>query len=175
MDGEIGAVYTCYCDRCTSAFTQQTGITEIPRDKTQAHWEAWMKFTRDSFYEPVTRYTDAVHAHKSGVLIYSNWLQTFRNPGEHSVPTDWISGDKTWVFAMDSSRCEARYISTRGKHWDIMLWGFYKLGPMSDDTAAGVFKPVQRLQQEAAVTLVQGGAVQIYEHLQGLRNGQLIP
>ncbi len=65
MDGKIWAVYTCYCDRCTSAFTQQTGITEIPRDKTQAHWEAWMKFTRDSFYEPVTRYTDAVHAHKS--------------------------------------------------------------------------------------------------------------
>lgn len=175
VDGEIWAVRACYCDRCTSAFTELTGITEIPRDKTQPHWEEWMQFTRDSFYEHVNRYTNAVHVHKSGVLVCSNWLQTFRNPGEPSVPTDWISGDNTWVFAMDSSRCETRFISTRGKHWDIMLWGFYKLGPMSDQTAAWVFKPVQMLQQEAAVTLALGGAVQIYEHPQGLRNGQLIP
>ncbi len=175
VDGEVWAVHTCYCDRCTAAFAQSTGIQTPPRDKSEPNWERWMQFTRDSFHEHVTRYTDAVHAHKAGVLMCSNWLQTFRHPGEPSVPTDWISGDNTWVFGMDGSRCEARFISTRGKHWDIMLWGFYKLGAMSDETAAWVFKPVEMLQQEAAVTLALGGAVQIYEHPPSLRNGQLIP
>lgn len=175
VDGEIWAVHTCYCERCTAAFTAQTGITAIPRDKTQLHWETWMQFTRDSFDEHVTRYTNAVHTHKAGVLVCSNWLQTFRHPGEPRIPTDWISGDNTWVFGMDGSRCEGRFISTRGKHWDIMLWGFYKLGAMNDQTAAWAFKPVQMLQQEAAVTLALGGAVQIYEHPPALRNGQLIP
>lgn len=73
----------------------------------------------------VTRYCAAVPAHKPGVLVCSNWLQTFRNLGEPKVPTDWISGDNAWVWGLDGSRCEARFLSTRGKHWDIMLWTFY--------------------------------------------------
>ena len=175
VDGEIWAVHACYCDRCTADFAAQTGIAAPPRDPADPHWFAWMQFQRDSFHAHVTRYCDAVHSHKPGVLVCSNWLQTFRHPGEPKVPTDWISGDNTWVWGMDGSRCEARFISTRGKHWDIMLWGFYKLGPMSDHTMPWTFKPVQMLQQEAAVTLAQGGAVQIYEHPPALRNGQLIP
>lgn len=175
VDGEIWAVFACYCDRCTAAFKEQTGIAQPPRSKAEPGWEQWMQFHRDSFYAHVTKYCDAVHRHKSDVLVCSNWLQTFRNPGAPTVPTDWISGDNTWVFGMDGSRCEARFISTRGKHWDIMLWGFYKIGPMSDQTAAWTFKPVQMLQQEASITLALGGAVQIYENPPGLRNGQLIP
>jgi hypothetical protein len=174
VDGEIWAVHTCYCDRCAAAFADATGIPTPPRETSDPNWETWMQFTRDSFHEHVTRYTNVVHSHKPGVLVCSNWLQTFRHPGEPSVPTDWISGDNTWVFGMDGSRCEARFIATRGKHWDIMLWGFYKLGEMSDQTAAWVFKPVQMLQQEAAVTLALGGNVQIYEHPPALRNGQLV-
>ncbi|MBZ0292573.1 MAG: alpha-L-fucosidase [Anaerolineae bacterium] len=175
VDGEIWAVHACYCDRCTAAFAEATGITEPPRDPSDPNWFTWMQFQRDSFHEHVTRYCDEVHNHKDGVLVCSNWLQTYRHPGEPKVPTDWISGDNTWIWGMDGSRCEARFISTRGKHWDIMLWGFYKIGPMRDQTKPWTFKPVQMLQQEAAVTIALGGSVQIYEHPQGLRNGQLVP
>lgn len=175
VDGDIWCVQTDYDERAVVAFQAATGIVQPPRDASDSNWDRWMAFTRQTYYDYVTRYCDAVHTHKSGVLVCSNWLQTFRNPGKPKVPTDWISGDNTWIFGLDASRYEARFISTRGKHWDIMLWDFYKIGDMADPTRPWVFKPVQMLQQEAAVTLALGGAVQIYESQNGLRNGQLVP
>jgi hypothetical protein len=174
VDGDMWAATPCYCEKCTSAFEARTGITEIPTAPGQPHWAEWMVFTRDSFEEYVTHYCDAVHEHKAGVLVCSNWLQTFKYPGEPRVPTDWISGDNRWVFGMDSSRMEARFISTRGKPWDIMIWSFYRTGAMRDPTAPWVFKSVDMMVQEAAVTLALGGNVQFYEHPHGLRNGQLV-
>lgn len=175
VDGEIWAVNADYSDAAKKAFTDKTGITEIPQQVGDPYWNEWMQFQRDAFHNYVTHYCDAVHKHKPGVRVCSNWLQTFRHPGEPTVPTDWISGDNVWVWGMDGSRCETRFISTRGKPWDIMLWGFYKIGPLGDRRMPWVFKPVQMLQQEASVTLALGGNVQIYEHGGKLRNGELPP
>jgi hypothetical protein len=91
------------------------------------------------------------------------------------VPTDWISGDNTEVFGLDSGRCQARFISTRGKPWDLMIWAAYRIGRPNTPTATQTFKPVQMIQQEAAVTLALGGMVQVYESSGGLRDGRLIP
>ncbi len=175
VDGEIWAVEPCYCDRCRKAFKEATGIEEPPAEPSDPNWVAWINFTREGFERYVTRYCDAVHAHKPGVLVCSNWLQTFKDPGEPSVPTDWISGDTAWVFGLDSGRCDARFISTRGKHWDLMIWAFTKSGPMTHRANPWTFKPVQMIQQEAAVIAALGGAVAIYETPHGLRNGQLVP
>lgn len=174
IDGDLWAVEPCYCERCRAAWTRQTGIATPPTETTDPLWPTWWSFTLDSFTEFVTKYCDAVHAHKPGVLVCSNWLQTFCNPGEPTVPTDWISGDNSWAFGMDGSRCEARFLATRGKHWDIMLWSFTKAGPMEDLTSPWYMKPPQMLMQEAAVLLASGGAVQIYE-TPGLRSGRLVP
>ncbi|MBD3419223.1 MAG: hypothetical protein GF398_03795 [Chitinivibrionales bacterium] len=175
IDGDLWAVVPCYCKRCTAAFREQTGIKKPPVSEKDTNWTTWINFVRESFEEFVTRYCDAVHNHKSGILVCSNWLQTFRNPGEPRVPTDWISGDNTWVFGLDDSRCEARFISTRGKHWDIMLWAFYKMYAMTDMKSPWVAKPPQMLQQEAAVVTALGGSIQIYENSFGVRDGRLIP
>ncbi|MAS37375.1 MAG: hypothetical protein CL610_25465 [Anaerolineaceae bacterium] len=175
VDGEIWAVNADYSDTAKKAFAEQTGITEIPDKVGDPNWNTWMQFQRDAFHNYVTHYCDVVHDHNSNVRICSNWLQTFRHPGEPNVPTDWISGDNVWVWGMDGSRCETRFISTRGKHWDIMLWGFYKIGPLHNWRMPWVFKPVQMLQQEASVTLAMGGSVQIYEHGGKLRDGDLVP
>lgn len=175
VDGEVWAVRTDYDERAVTAFRDATGIDQPPRDPADPNWNQWMAFTRQTFYDYVTRYCEAIHAHKPDVRICSNWLQTFRNPGEPKVPTDWVSGDNSPVFGLDASRYEARFISTRGKHWDIMLWSFYKLGEVPGLPSAWAAKPVQMLQQEAAITLALGGAVQLYEHPTGLRNGQLVP
>jgi hypothetical protein len=175
VDGEIWGVVPCYCKRCRKAFAEETGITEPPTETEDPDWLPWINFTRRSFYEYVTRYCDAVHAHKPGVLVCSNWLQTFKDPGPPAVPTDWISGDNVWVFGLDGCRCESRFISTRGKHWDIMIWAFYKSGDMSDRRVPWTPKPVQMIQQEAAVIQALGGAVQVYETAHGLRDGRLVP
>jgi hypothetical protein len=175
VDGEIWASEPCYCEACQEAFSEETGIAEPPADPEHPDWPDWFAFSMKSFEEHVARYCEAVHAHKSGVLVCSNWLQTFRHPGEPWVPTDWISGDNTWVFGLDGCRCEARFISTRGKPWDIMIWSFYSAHGMGDPSSPWTFKPAQMVQQEAAVVLAFGGQVQVYENPGELRNGQLVP
>ncbi len=175
VDGENWAVEPCYCARCRRAFEQATGIKEPPTETDDPNWLAWLDFTRRSFEEYVTRYCDAVHAHKPGVLVCSNWLQTFRNPGEPAVPTDWISGDNSSVFGLDSCRLQSRFISTRGKPWDLMTWAFYTSGEMGGRRAPSTFKPPQMIEQEAAVVLAFGGAYQVYDSSGGLRDGRLIP
>lgn len=174
VDGDMWAVEPCYCPRCRQAFTERTGIEEPPVSVEDPNWSAWWNFTRESFEEYVTRYCDAVHAHNPGVLVCSNWLQTFRHPGEPSVPTDWISGDNTPVFGLNGTRCEARFLSTRGKPWDLMLWSFYR-SRAGDPASPWTAKPPEMLIQEAATVLAFGGNIQVYEHPQGLRDGRLIP
>jgi len=175
VDGDIWAVEPCYCTRCRHAFEQATGIKEPPAETSDPNWLAWLDFTRRSYEEYVTRYCDAVHSHKPGVLVCSNWLQTFRNPGEPKVPTDWISGDNSAVWGLDSSRFQSRFISTRGKPWDLMIWAFYSSGEMGGHRTPSTFKPVQMIQQEAAVIMALGGMVQVYENPGGLRDGSLVP
>ncbi|MEI6970586.1 MAG: alpha-L-fucosidase [bacterium] len=164
VDGDLWAVEPCYCEKCKAAWTAQTGLAEPPAKEDDPAWPRWWNFTRESFYAVVTRYCDAVHRHKPGVLVCSNWLQTFNNPGEPAVPTDWISGDNNWVWGLDGSRCEARFLSTRGKPWDIMLWSRYCSHGMGKPDSPWTEKPPQMLMQEAAVLLSFGGNVQIYAH-----------
>jgi hypothetical protein len=175
VDGDLWAVEPCYCPACRAAYKKETGRTEPPVKADDPAWPEWMAFTRAAFEAYVTRYCDAVHAHKPGVRVCSNWLQTFRDPGEPRVPTDWISGDNTWVFGLDDSRCEARFLSTRGKPWDIMLWAFYCSQGMGKPDSPWVTKPAEMLMQEAAVLLSFGGGVQFYENGGGLRDGRLAP
>jgi hypothetical protein len=174
VDGEVWAVRPCYCSRCLAAWHDETGMDVAPRDPAHIDWPKWMDFTRRGFEAYVTKYAQAVHKHKRGVLVCSNWLQTFRNPGAPTVPTDWISGDNTSVFGLDRSRCEARFLSTRGKHWDIMLWAFYSSVGHGRPESPPAFKPAQMLMQEAAVHVAFGGHVQMYEH-PPVRDGRLVP
>ncbi len=176
IDGDLWGVDPCYCGRCRKAFTERTGIAEPPKEQSDPNWATWWNFTRESFEEYVGRYCDAVHRHNPGVLVCSNWLQTFKHPGEPKAPTDWISGDNTAVWGVDSSRCEARFISTRGKPWDIMLWCFYYSdGWLGDLRWSPVMKPVQMLQQEASIILAFGGNLQTCENpFARVRSGRLI-
>ena len=175
VDGDLWATNPCYCPKCTKAFRARTGIKKPPLKPTDPDWTAWWNFTRESFEDYVTAYCDAVHKHRPGVRVCSNWLHFLRNPGEPKVPTDWISGDSAHVYGLDNSRCEARFLSTRGKPWDLMLWAFYFPGKYWPETQKRFcFKPFDMIAQEAAVVLGFGGGVQLYEHPLGLRDGRLV-
>ncbi len=174
VDGEIWAAKPCYCRRCLKAWKQESGWDAAPSEPGERGWTDWMAFTRRSFYEYVTRYCDALHAHDPNVRLCSNWLSTFKDPGEPSVPTDWISGDNIPVFGLDGSRCEARFLSTRGKPWDIMIWAFFFSHGLGSGQSPPTFKSTQMLMQEAAVLTAFGGNVQIYEH-PPVRDGRLVP
>jgi len=178
FDGDIWAMQPCYCPRCRQAYTEATGEAEPPTAVSDPRWNKWWLFNLRAFEAFVTRYCDAIHQHKPGVLVCSNWLQTFRNPGAPTVPVDWISSDNVPVYGVDGSRCQARFNSTRGKPWDIMLWDFYASHGMTEAHSPWVTKPVQMMQQEAAVVVALGGQVQACDAPWapcGLRTGQHVP
>jgi hypothetical protein len=174
VDGDIWTAQPCYCERCRQAFRQATGIASPPSKPSDTQWAAWWNFTRESVEQYITHYCDVIHRHKPGVLICSNSLQMFRHPGEPTVPTDWLSGDNRAVWGLDNCRCEARFLSTRGKPWDLMIWDYYSPHeqPGKSDTAA---KPLEMMQQEAAIVVAFGGNVQVCQNpFDGVRTGQLI-
>jgi hypothetical protein len=172
VDGEIWAVQPCYCEACKTAFREQTGIKRPPTSLEDPNWLAWMDFHRQSFYDYVTHYVAAVHEKCPEARICSNWMHTFKDPGEPIVPTDWISGDT--VYGLDPLRCEARFISTRGRPWDLMAWNFYRSGDWNDKTRPWTTKQPEMLMQEAATVLALGGNFQIYENPSPLRDGRLV-
>lgn len=175
VDGDIWAVEPCYCPRCVGAWRERGGVGDPPRGPEDRDWAAWWNFTRESFEAYVAGYVEAVHRGAPGVRVCSNWLQTFRHPGAPTVPTDWISGDTTAMWGLDSVRCEARFISTRGKPWDIVTWDYcFPRGWFGDPDWAVTVKPAAMLQQEAAVSLALGGGVQVCDNpFSNLREGQL--
>lgn len=172
VDGDIWAVKPCYCPRCKKAWEKETGGAP-PTETTDPAWPDWMRFTRRAFHDFVARYCEAVRARRSGALVCSNWLQTFRDPGPPVTPTDWVSGDVAPTLGLDSIRCEARFISTRGKPWDIMVWGFYRMPNLKDGGGEWVYKTVDALCQEAATPVALGGAVQVYVSPKPLRDGRI--
>lgn len=166
IDGENWASHPCWCDRCKAAFTQKTGIAEIPMKAGDPHWFEWLAFHRDLFTQHVTNVANAVHAAKPACLVCSNWMYSVRQPEPVTAPVDYISGDFDPSFGAARACAEARFISSRGKPWDLMAWSFLNTGNQGWTT-----KTVPHLAQELSVVLAQGGSVFIYDTPQ--RSGRL--
>lgn len=168
VDGENWAVRACYCERCTSAFTAETGFSEIPATPDAPHWAEWAAFHRRMFEEHVRKYTDAVHEKKPSCLVCSNWMYTVGQPSPIVVPVDYLSGDFSWSWGLNSALLEGRFMESRGLSWNLMAWGF---STTEEGMAGWTFKPAAHLCQEAAAVISLGGAFQIYDNPQ--RNGHL--
>ena len=168
VDGENWAALPCWCERCRAEFTRRTGISEIPTQKGQAHWEDWLAFHRDLFVEHVTKYTQAVHARKPGCLVVSNWMYTVREPDAVKAPIDYLSGDFSPSWGGDVAAFEGRLMDSRDMSWDLMAWGFTRV---DKESLPWEFKPALHLEQEVSEVVALGGAVMIYENPQ--RSGWL--
>lgn len=166
IDGENWASKPDWSDACKALFTERTGITEIPVKRSDAHWDAWLAFHRDLFTEHVTRYTEAVHELKPTCMVTSNWMYSVRQPEEPVAPIDYLSGDFDPSFGSERAMAEARFISSRGKPWDLMAWSF-----LQTNNQGWTSKPAVHLCQEVSTVLAQGGAVFIYNQPQ--RSGKL--
>ena len=166
IDGENWASQPCYCERCKGEFTKRTGISAVPTKPGDDHWADWLAFHRTLFVEHVTKYTDAVHAKDPSVMVCSNWMYSVRQPEPVAAPVDYISGDFDPSFGADRACAEARFISSRGKPWDLMAWSFLRTGELP-----WVTKTVPHLCQELSVVMAQGGATFIYDQPQ--RSGRL--
>ncbi|HEX2971795.1 MAG TPA: hypothetical protein VHP11_05650, partial [Tepidisphaeraceae bacterium] len=123
VDGDNWATFPCYCERCTTAFTAETGITDIPKSPDDPHWRAWADFHRQNFEAYVRKYTEAVHSRKPSCLVCSNWMYTQGQPYEIRVPVDYLSGDFAWKWGTEGSIREGRYMDSLGLSWNLMAWG----------------------------------------------------
>jgi hypothetical protein len=166
IDGENWASNPCYCDRCKAEFKKRTNIENVPTDSGDPNWGAWLAFQRSLFVEHVTKYTNAVHAKNPNVMVCSNWMYSVRQPDSIIAPVDYLSGDFDPSFGAERACAEARFLSSRGKPWDLMAWSFLQTGNQGWTT-----KPAPHLDQELSEVLAQGGAVFIYDTPQ--RSGRL--
>ena len=157
VDGECWAVKVDFSPAAKEAFTKATGIKEIPTKRDDPHWAEYLAFQREQFRKYVTRYINALHAHKPGFEITSNWLYSTLVPEPITVPIDFISGDFSPNDSVNTARLEARYIGSTGMPWDLMAWGFNH-----GDNCGWSIKTALQLKQESAVVLAQGGGFQIY-------------
>lgn len=166
IDGENWASKPDWSDACKKLFTERTGITDIPMKRSDPHWDEWLAFHRDLFTEHVSRYTKAVHELKPSCMVTSNWMYSVRQPEASVAPIDYLSGDFNPSFGSERAMAEARFISSRGKPWDLMAWSF-----LQTNGQGWTSKPAVHLCQEVSTVLAQGGAVFIYNQPQ--RTGRL--
>ncbi|NLN93045.1 MAG: hypothetical protein GX130_07055 [Candidatus Hydrogenedens sp.] len=166
IDGENWASHPDWSEACQKAFTEETGITEIPRKSEDPHWLEWLAFHRGLFEKHVQAYVDAVHELKPECMVTSNWMYSVRQPEEMTVSIDYLSGDFDPSFGSKRAMAEGRFMSTRGKPWDLMAWSF-----LQTKDQGWTAKPSVHLCQEVSTVLAQGGAVFIYDQPQ--RSGKI--
>lgn len=166
IDGENWASQPDWSDACKALFKERTGIETAPLKAGDPNWHTWLSFQRDLFTEHVTRYTEAVHALKPTCMVTSNWMYSVRQPEEPVAPIDYLSGDFDPSFGSERAMAEARFISSRGKPWDLMAWSF-----LQTNNQGWTFKTAVHLCQEVSTVMAQGGAVFIYDNPQ--RSGRL--
>ncbi len=166
IDGENWASHPDWSAACQAAFTKETGIIDIPKKSGDPHWLEWLAFQRALFVKHVTDYTNAVHQLKPECMVTSNWMYSVRQPEEMEAPIDYLSGDFDPSFGSERAMAEGRFISSRGKPWDLMAWSFLQIHDQGWTT-----KPAVHLCQEVSTVLAQGGAIFIYDQPQ--RSGKL--
>jgi len=157
VDGDCWATKPDYCPAAREAFEAATGLEELPAKPGEPGWDEFMELCRDRFRKQVEKYVGALHEHRSGFQVASNWMYSTLAPEPATIPLDFISGDFSPVDSVNTARIEARYMSSNGLPWDLMAWGNNRgkdCGPSAKSAA--------QLKQEASVVLSQGGGFQVY-------------
>lgn len=167
-DGECWAAKLDWCEEAQRRFTEETGIVEVPHQPGDPYWLEWKEFHRRAYERYLDHWVRALHEHKPGFQITSNWMYTTFAPTPMKVGLDYLSGDYSPTLSVDRARVEARYLASTGMPWDLMAWGFN----WTDGTGHNLKTP-EHLMQEAGVVLMQGGGFQIYN--QPVRTGHVAP
>ena len=162
MDADAWTARLDYSPAALAEWKRQTGQETAPKSRQEPGWQEWKMFHRREFEKYLCRYVDAIHAHSPKFQIACNWMYSLVS-GVWPVGSaaDYLSGDYPQHNSTNEARAEARYFASNRKPWDLLAWGFNKHG----------LKSPTQLKQEAAATLMQGGAWGIYYN--PTRSGQI--
>ncbi len=160
IDGECWATYPDYSPQLLQQFRQQTGITTVPTQESDPHYNTFINFNRWAFRQYLRKYINAIHAYNPGFQITSNWSFSSLMPEPVDVDVDYLSGDVAGQNCVYNAAFQARCLALQGKPWDLMSWGF----SYSFDGEGGIAGPksLVQLQQEAAEVTAMGGGYQSY-------------
>jgi len=166
VDGDCWGTLPDWSDAALAKWREETGEADAPIDSDDPRWVRWMDFHRRQFESYLRHWVDALHETSPDIDITSNWMYSTYAPKSAEANLDYLSGDYSPSVSCDRARIEARYLASTGMPWDLMAWGFNRVGsgPWSHKN------PLQ-LQQEAAVVLMQGGGFQVYN--QPTRSGHI--
>lgn len=152
MDGDIWALEPDYSPESLRLFTQETGITQIPRDKSDRNYMRFIDFTRRHYKNFFRNYVNALHSYDSDFKITNNWAYSSFMPEPLEVDVDFLSGDlssKDWI---SNAAFQSRTLASYGLPWDLMSWSFSDKGT----------KPLNLLLLEASEVMAMGGGFQSY-------------
>jgi len=158
VDGECWASVPDYGAAALRAFSNATGIQEVPRKPGQPGWFEFLEFNREQFRRYLRHYIAEVKKTNPRFELCSNWAFTDHMPEAVCAPVDFLSGDYSPEDSVNSARLSARYLMRQGKPWDLMAWSFTRKpgrGEAHQKTAV-------QLQREAAVVVALGGGFQAY-------------
>jgi len=160
VDGECWATNLDYSQAMAKRFTNETGLTSLPKLPTDPNYKQFVEFNRTAFRRYLGKYIDAVHAYSPAFQITSNWSYSSMMPEPVDVNVDYLSGDVAGQNCVYNAAFQARCLALQGKPWDLMSWGFtYSFEP--DGNLAGP-KSLTQLEQEAAEVTAMGGGYQSY-------------
>lgn len=159
VDADSWGAKACWCKRCKAEFTERTGITKIPTEKSQPRWKEWLNFHRCLYLAHVRKYADAIHTRKPSCMVTTAWMYGFWQPDSVKVPVDHLSGDAGDLW---STPLGSRTFDGRGLTWDLMPWSFVLLSD-SEVNPPNAYKSALHLKLEVARIVALGGAVMIYE------------
>lgn len=162
VDGDCWATMLDYGAQALEKFQRSTGITTVPKTKTDPDYLAFMNFARQSFKNYVGHYTDELHLYKPSFQVASNWAFSSFMPEPVDLNVDFMSGDLAPMNGVNSALFEARVLAAQSKKhnkpWDLMSWSFNTQWGTSNHCA----KTALNLSQEAAEVIAMGGAFQCY-------------
>ncbi len=168
IDGDCWGIERDFREDAIKAFTEETGITEIPKTKDDKYFKEFNEFFRQKYRAYVKKYVDTLHERYPDFKVISNWAYTTYMPEKVATDVDFMSGDVWGWDNVNKGRFEARFMGLQNVPWDLMSWELALIkneGTNGDQTGSGDFyssKPAIQLMQEAAIVLAQGGGFQMY-------------
>ncbi|MBO7297623.1 MAG: hypothetical protein J6U60_01090 [Clostridia bacterium] len=122
----------------------------------------YLDFCREGYWAYVRHFIEEMRKEYPQFQVTSNWATSTYSPYVGAdLPLEFLSGDLTWVEAIDNgARFETRFLAQNKLPWDIMSWAFVHWSVKT--CGAKIYKPAVELMQEAAHTLELGGGVQLY-------------
>ena len=104
-----GRPYRCYCELCRAAFTTKTGIEDPPTETDDPNWlggfsSLWIAL---KVRGALLRSRACLPSGRACVFQLAADLSS---PGRARVPTDWISGDNSWVGEWTAAAASAFHL-----------------------------------------------------------------